>query len=194
MSNDLDNFRVGGRLQHYLQSTASKQLKAAGFSRKQRSKALRDSIANTILDAELEGTEDLNKVRPAAVETAASKVGAPRGKGARPTQNPHVRIEEPIQQPPLSPARQVLLQSTPKATPSSSSREVILRPIRGARPKTGPPAGLRLQSRARSRSRTPRRARSRSRTPVFGSDSEEAELEYWTNRVARPDRPCSTGL
>ena len=181
MSNDLSNFRIGGRLQNYLQGTASKQLKSAGISRKQRAKALRDSIANTILDAELEGTQDLNRVRPAAVETAASSVGAPRGKGARPSRHPHLIIEEDIQhQPP--PVRQVVLQPTPKPSP----REIRIQ--QSARPKSGPPASLRLQSRARSRSRTPRRARSRSRTPVFGPDSEVEELEYWTARIARSDR------
>jgi hypothetical protein len=180
MGDDLTNFRIGGRLHQHL-GAASKQLKSAGFSRKQRAKALRDSIANTILDTELEGTQDLNEVRPAAVETAASSVGAPRGKGVRPSRHPHLRIEEETQQQ-LPPARQVILQPTPKPSP----REIRIQ--QSARPKSGPPASLRLQSRARSRSRTPRRARSRSRTPVFGPDSEVEELEYWTSRIARSDR------
>ena len=103
MGDDLFQLPLGGRLQNFL-PTASKQLKQAGFSRKQRAQALRNTVANTLIDKDLEGATDLNKVRPAAVETAAAKVGAPKGKAARPTQNPHLRIEEPIQQPPLPPA------------------------------------------------------------------------------------------
>lgn len=174
MSDELHHFALGGRLQAFL-PTASKQLKAAGYSRKQRAQALRDSVANTILDAEIEGT-NLTEVTPAAVETVGAKLGAPRGKGASKSSSiPKLVIREPIRPPPPPPVRRVTLRSPSRSPIPSSSSSVL-----GARPKTGPPPRFHLTSVAPER----RRSRSRSKTPVFGSDF-DAEIDYWRARLDR---------
>ena len=187
MGDELYQFQTGGRLQRFLPA-ASRQLKAAGYSRKQRALALRNSIANTILDAEIEGTTDLNKVAPATIETVGNVLGPPRGRGANISSSssssraiPKLTLRESINTPPPPPVRRVSLRSR------SPSRGTIISvastaTVLGARPKSGPPPRVQLHSVA------PERPRSRSKTPNFGSDFER-EVDYWTARVARRGSP-----
>ena len=192
MGDELYQFQTGGRLQRFLPA-ASRQLKAAGYSRKQRALALRNSIANTILDAEIEGTTDLNKVAPATIETVGNVLGPPRGRGANTSSSssssraiPKLTLRESINTPPPPPVRTISLRTRSPSRGTVVSVASTTATVLGARPKSGPPPRVQLQSVVPERVRS----RSRSRTPNFGSDFEK-EVDYWSARVARSGSPAT---